>query len=70
MEAKKILLLASGDSKAEPIAKAIEGPITSMCTASAIQMHPNTIVIIDEAAAKFLKEKDYYKWVYSNSKLN
>ena len=68
MEAKKILLLASGDSKAEPIAKAIEGPISSMCTASAIQMHPNTIVIIDEAAAKFLKEKDYYKWVYSNKK--
>lgn len=70
MDAKKILLLASGDSKAEPIAKAIEGPISSMCTASAIQMHPNTIVIIDEAAAKDLKEKDYYKWVQSNNNLN
>jgi len=71
MEAKKILLLASGGSKAEPIAKAIEGPISSMCSASAIQMHPKTIVMIDEAAAKHLKEKDYYKWVYSNKiKLN
>ena len=66
MEAKKILLLASGGSKAEQIAKAIEGPISSMCSASAIQMHPKTIVIIDEAAAKNLKEKDYYKWVYRN----
>ena len=66
MEAKKILLLASGDSKAKPITKAIEGPISSMCSASAIQMHPKTIVIIDEAAAKNLKEKDYYKWVYRN----
>ena len=68
MEAKKILLIASGVSKTTPIRKAIEGPISSMCSASAIQMHPKTIVMVDEAAAKDLKEKDYYKWVYNNKK--
>ena len=68
MEAKSILLLASGSAKAKPITKAIEGPISSMCSASAIQMHPKTTVIIDEDAAKNLKEKDYYKWVYNNKK--
>jgi len=66
MEAKEILLLASGKSKAIPIKKAIEGPITSMCSASAIQMHPKTIVILDEDAAKDLNEQDYYKWVHRN----
>lgn len=66
MEAKEILLLASGKSKAIPIKKAIEGPITSMCSASAIQMHPKTIVILDKDAAKDLNEQDYYKWVHRN----
>lgn len=69
MEAKKILLLASGSSKAKPIKKAIEGPISSMCSASAIQMHPKTVVIVDNDAAKELKEKDYYKWVHNNKKI-
>ena len=68
MEAKSILLMASGTSKSTPITMAIEGPISSMCSASAIQMHPKTMVIIDENAAKDLKEKKYYKWVYNNKK--
>ena len=58
MEAKRILLMASGASKSIPITMAIEGPISSMCSASAIQMHPKTMVIIDENAAKDLKEKN------------
>ena len=56
-EAKKILLLASGENKAEAIAKFIEGPITPQITASILQKHPNTIVILDEAAASKLKGK-------------
>ena len=68
MEAKRILLLASGSAKAKAITKAIEGPISSMCSASAIQIHPKTVVMVDDDAAKELKEKDYYKWVYNNKK--
>ena len=66
MEAKKIILMASGKAKAKPIKNAIEGPISSMCSASAIQMHQKSMVIIDEAAASELSEKEYYKWVYKN----
>lgn len=66
MEAKQCLLLANGTSKSEAIAKAVEGPITSMVPASILQMHPNTVTLIDEAAASDLKEIEYYKRSYEN----
>ena len=56
-EAKKILLLASGENKAISIAKALEGPITSQITASILQKHQDAIVILDEKAASKLKRK-------------
>jgi len=37
-----------------------------MITASALQLHPNTTVIIDQAAASKLELADYYEWVYRN----
>ena len=66
MEAKQCLLLASGESKAEAIANAVEGPITAEVPASVLQMHPQTVAIIDEAAASQLKRVNYYKQVYAN----
>jgi glucosamine-6-phosphate deaminase len=57
LEAKKIVLLASGENKAEATAKFIEGPITPQITASILQKHPNTTVILDEKAASKLKRK-------------
>ena len=66
MEAKQCLLLANGESKAGAIAHAVEGPITAEVPASVLQMHPRTVVIIDEAAASQLKRVDYYKQVYAN----
>jgi glucosamine-6-phosphate deaminase len=51
LEARHLLLIAVGASKADAIAKAVEGPVTSMCPASAIQLHPHVTVVIDEAAA-------------------
>ena len=66
IEARRCLLLATGSSKAEVIAQAVEGPITSMVTASALQLHPRCTVVVDEAAAGKLKEKDYYRWIFEN----
>jgi len=66
IEARRCLLLATGDSKAEVIAQAVEGPITSMVTASALQLHPRCTVVVDEAAAARLKETDYYRWIFDN----
>ncbi|MDQ1317554.1 MAG: Glucosamine-6-phosphate deaminase [Candidatus Poribacteria bacterium] len=66
MEAKCCLLVANGEKKADPVSILVEGPITSQVTASALQMHPNAIVIIDKAAASKLKRIDYYNWAYEN----
>lgn len=60
MEARKCLLLASGSKKAKAIAQAVEGSITSQIAASALQMHPDAIVIVDEEAASEMKRRDFY----------
>jgi len=62
MEAKEILFIASGKGKAEIVAKALEGPVTSLITSSILQIHPKVVVIIDEDAATCLQRKDYYKY--------
>ncbi len=66
MEAQTCCLLASGKSKASPVAQAIEGPVTSMISASALQLHPHAVFILDKAASADLKLRDYYQWVYEN----
>ena len=66
LDARELLLLATGAAKASILAKAVEGPITAMISASAIQLHPSCKVIIDEEAARDLKERDYYNWIFQN----
>ncbi|MGH7745186.1 MAG: glucosamine-6-phosphate deaminase, partial [Candidatus Dormibacteria bacterium] len=63
LEARKILLLATGTAKAETVAEAIEGPITASVTASCLQLHPDVTFVIDEGAAGRLKQRDYYRRV-------
>lgn len=50
MLARKILLMASGNSKAEAIYNTICGPITPKVPASILQLHPDVIIIADEEA--------------------
>ena len=66
LDAKRCLLLATGEEKAGIIAQAVEGPITSMVSASALQLHQRATVIVDEAAATQLKEREYYRWIFAN----
>lgn len=66
LESRRCLLLAFGKKKAEAVAKMVEGPVTANVPASVLQMHPDTAVILDEAAASKLKRADYYRWVYDN----
>jgi glucosamine-6-phosphate deaminase len=66
LESKRCLLLVTGAAKSRILAKAVEGPITSMITASALQLHPRCTVIVDEAAARHLKGKKYYRWIFEN----
>ncbi len=63
LEARHIILLASGGEKADAVKLAIEGPVTTEITASALQLHPKVTAFLDVAAADKLKRKDYYKYV-------
>lgn len=64
LESRHCLLLAFGRKKARAVAGAVEGPITAMNPASALQLHPRVTVFLDEEAAAELKLTDYYRWVY------
>ena len=55
MEARKIILLASGEAKADAVAKSVEGPKTVMVPASILQDHPDCTFIIDREAASKLR---------------
>ena len=66
LEAKRLLVLVTGQSKAEILAKAVEGPITSMVSATAIQLHRKVQVICDEEAAAGLSGREYYDWIFAN----
>jgi glucosamine-6-phosphate deaminase len=66
LECHRCLLLATGADKAEIIARAVEGPITSMISATALQLHPRCTVVVDAAAATGLKETEYYRWIFEN----
>lgn len=66
LEAKRIVTLVVGGSKAEILAKAVEGPVTSMVSASALQLHRKCIVITDEKASANLQGRDYYRWIFDN----
>ena len=64
LESKLCVILAYGRRKAQAVASMLEGPVTSMCPATALQMHPRTIVILDDEASLQLKLVDYYRQAY------
>jgi glucosamine-6-phosphate deaminase len=61
LEARHLVLLAFGEAKAAAVAAAVEGPLTAMVPASALQLHRHATVVIDEAAASLLSLSDYYR---------
>lgn len=63
MDSRKVVLLATGASKAKAVADMVEGPITASCPASILQMHNKTTLIIDDAAASQLKDADFFKHI-------
>ena len=50
LDARRILLLASGQTKARAVARALRGPVSESVPASALRLHPNVIAILDEEA--------------------
>jgi glucosamine-6-phosphate deaminase len=60
LEARRLVLVASGAAKADAVAAALEGPLSASCPASVLQWHPAVAVVIDEACASRLRNRDYY----------
>lgn len=57
MDARKILLVATGEGKADALYKSLFGPITPKVPASILQLHSDVVVVADEAALSLIKEK-------------
>ncbi|MBF6180894.1 glucosamine-6-phosphate deaminase [Nocardia otitidiscaviarum] len=65
-DADHLVMIATGEGKADAVAAAVEGPVSAFCPASILQMHPHVTVIVDPAAAVNLKAVDYYRFAVEN----
>ena len=70
LEARWLVLVAQGEEKADAVAAAVEGPLSSFVPGSALQLHEHATVIVDEAAAARLTLTDYYRYTYALTSLN
>jgi glucosamine-6-phosphate deaminase len=59
MSAQEVILLANGHNKSRALQAAVEGPVNHGWTCSALQLHPKSMIICDEAAAVELKVGTY-----------
>lgn len=55
MDAKEVMIIASGDKKAEAVHCAVEGSVNHMCPISILQMHEHAMIVCDEDATSKLK---------------
>lgn len=65
MDARHIVLVALGRGKAEAVHHMVEGAVSAMWPASALQWHPHVTVVVDEAAASRLQLAGYYTETYA-----
>ncbi|MHA7171901.1 glucosamine-6-phosphate deaminase [Arthrobacter monumenti] len=66
MDARHVILIATGGQKAQAVHDFVEGPVAAICAASVLQLHPHATILVDEAAASGLKLADYYRYTYEN----
>ena len=66
MRAEHLVLVATGEGKADAIAAAAEGPITASCPGSVLQLHPHVTLVVDEAAGSRLSGADHYRYVLAH----
>jgi glucosamine-6-phosphate deaminase len=66
LDARHVILVATGAQKAQTVRDFVEGPVAAICAASILQFHPHATVMVDEAAASSLRLADYYRHTYDN----
>jgi glucosamine-6-phosphate deaminase len=64
MDARHVVLVATGASKAEAVHHLVEGPVSAMWPATILQHHPHVTVLLDDAAAQRLQLAGYYRETY------
>jgi glucosamine-6-phosphate deaminase len=64
MEARHLILVATGRSKAEAVHHLVEGAVSAMWPATILQHHPHVTVLLDDTAARRLQLVDYYRETY------
>lgn len=63
LDARSVVLVASGEHKADAVAAIVEGPVTARRPGSVLQFHRFATIVVDEAAASKLELADYYRQV-------
>ena len=66
LDSRQSILLATGKDKAEMIRQTVEGPLTNMISATALQLHKHCTIVLDKAAARSLTKTEYYKLTYES----
>ncbi len=67
MESREILMIVTGENKADAVVNMIEGGVSAWCPASILQMHHNVTIVLDEGASHTLQMQHYYKIAHKNS---
>lgn len=65
LDARSVVLVASGANKADAVAAIVEGPVTARRPGSVLQFHRFATIVVDEAAASKLELADYYRQVWN-----
>ena len=58
MKSKLLIISVPDERKAEAVKGAVEGPVTPECPASILQEHPNCVLLLDEASASLLSDRE------------
>ena len=65
VQARHIVLIATGRAKADAVHQLVEGPVSAMWPATILQHHPHVTVLIDNSAASRLQLGDYFRSTYA-----
>ncbi|MER7072004.1 glucosamine-6-phosphate deaminase [Terrabacter sp. NPDC000476] len=66
LEAREIVVVATGAAKSEAVRQMVEGAVSARWPATALQLHPRVTVLLDPEAAARLELADYYREVWAN----
>lgn len=65
MDARHLVLVATGEGKAPAVQQLVEGAVSASWPATIMQHHPHATVLLDDAAASLLERADYYREAYA-----